>query len=320
MFRVDLILSAIAFALVPKPRSLSMPLSRLKTNLKIRNSKPNTTVLCLLSAVLIYGCHENASQFSESSTVAPIGHFTPTLIVMGGFNSCEVSESTYTPEGGERAARLGKFTSQYKGDSLNWLLSCFDSEGNIYFLTSENREIQQAHYLNLDPLLESVTELANQSQVFIKGHSHGGWLAMRVAHDLPLEIRISLLVTVDPISAVHCRPETFWSILSRASLSFINNSANCRQAPIDITNEMRQKILQRLPDNSWAHFYQRNFLPLASSEFSGDAQPHISRDLSPNFSTLLGGVKPSVNAHVAIAQIEAPWRIYFTRVFFAEKQ
>jgi len=89
--------------------------------------------------------------------------------------------------------------------------------------------------------------------IYIIGHSYGGWTAMQlVLHlnalkesgDIP-DLNIAGLVTVDPISPEHCHPE---------ASTILSNSAGCTSFPPDINGAKRATIRDNV--KWWRHYYQ----------------------------------------------------------------
>lgn len=263
--------------------------------------------LIFLSLVFSACSMENPSELSGTETEsAP----NPVIVTMGGFNSCEVIDGVKTPEGGERWVKSEELTSKFAGAKELWLRSCYDKWGNIHYISSlDPSDIRTTHNDDLAGYLSRLTALTEQGRnpVFLIGHSHGGWLAMEIARRLPEWVRVMSLTTNDPISPRHCTPVNYIAAIASPSASGIA-LAGCRQAPADMNENIRSSILARMPGRGWRHYYQRNFLPLSSSPFTGDAQPHLSQDLSSFLS--FRGVLPSWNAHTGIDQLTIVWHSF----------
>lgn len=264
----------------------------------------------LLSIVLLTSAcsHEDApSNISTAQETESTPN--PVIITMGGFNSCESSEGTSTPRGNHRWDQGARLSEKFAQESELWLRSCFDKWGNIHYISSLNRRrILTVTIDTLDEYLATISTLSERGRnpVFILGHSHGGWLALTTIHQLPSWVSVKLISTVDPISPKHCTPSNYIAAIAAPIFSG-TVLEGCRQAPTDLNDSIRADILARIPDGSWRHYYQRNFLPLSSSAFGGSSLPHFTQDLSPFLSNFPSGARPSFNAHSGIAELSLVW-------------
>jgi pimeloyl-ACP methyl ester carboxylesterase len=267
---------------------------------------------CLITLIaLLASCSDDRNE-SKLSDYGFADAVHPVIVSFSGFNSCTTINGFTTPETTQRWNNSNALTKRHsKGNEL-WLRSCFDKWGNIHFISSLNPRITRtANKDNFQNMVDAILSLSGEGKnpVFMSGHSHGAWLAMQLALNLPDFVKIPALFTVDPISPNYCSPANYLlAILMPATAP--GTLAGCVQAPPEFDNTARQAILNRLPDGAWRHYYQRNFLPLSSSAFSGTAQPHRSMDLSPFLSQFPAGARPSFNAHVGIDDLSSIWHSF----------
>lgn len=253
----------------------------------------------------------------------------PVFVAIGGFNTCKRNRSgNLAPEGTGFVAHIAELQAHAHtlirrnvrtklGAQIDvtpyvrprWVIACHDKAGYLYYRSAQSPSLRRIAYQNLRPLVAAVeAETGDRSQhpVIVAGHSHGGWAAMQLALQLKPKIRLRRLLTIDPISASKCRPRTYWDLLTGGPDGVYAFQA-CLEAPSDITPVQRQKIINRIPNNSWQHFYQRNFLPLHSSAFPGGAQPGFSQDVSPFLDAWLHGAAATHKAHSRIGHLQLIW-------------
>lgn len=264
---------------------------------------------CLIALTsLLASCSDDRNETKLSDT--EFGEaIHPVIVSFSGFNSCTSFNGASTPETTKRWTKAAALTNMYGNGNELWLRSCFDKWGTIHFVSSLSpNTIRTATKDNFQNIFDAILTLSEQGKnpVFMTGHSHGAWLAMQLAYSLPDSVVIPALFTVDPISPNYCSAANYLvAILMPATAG--GTLAGCLQAPPEFDSTARQVILSKLPDRAWRHYYQRNFLPLASSAFAGGAQPHTSMDLSPFLSQFPAGARPSFNAHVGIDELSSIW-------------
>jgi len=257
---------------------------------------------------LVVSCSDSSDESSISGTGDDqLRH--PVIVSFSGFNSCAAVNGTTTPETTDRWDRVASLTSKYSNGKKFWLKSCFDKWGTIHFKTSlDPLIVSRATKDNFQNIYAAIVTLSDHGKhpVFMTGHSYGAWLALKLAASLPRSITIPAIFTIDPISPNYCSAANYLqAILSPVSVG--PALSGCRQAPPEFNSAARRIILDRLPDRAWRHYYQRNFLPLASSAFLGGAQPHSAMDLSPFLSQFPTGARPSFNAHSGIDELYSIW-------------
>lgn len=87
------------------------------------------------------------------------------------------------------------------------------------------------------------------SMVFVMGHSHGGWMAMRAAISLG---RVDGLYTMEPVSAAQCTTKAYLKNRTRKILKRRQEIVpTCRQAPTDVN---RAAVVAATAGN-WTNFF-----------------------------------------------------------------
>lgn len=114
-------------------------------------------------------------------------------------------------------------------------------------------------------------------RVFIAGHSHGGWLAMRIVNALsgdPL-IKVERLLTIDPVSYYYCPSD--WFVWNRIAYSMPNwggtSIDDCHRSPRDL-----EHLGPRISDgasNNWTNVYETT-MPFVSSGPIASATENIN--------------------------------------------
>lgn len=97
------------------------------------------------------------------------------------------------------------------------------------------------------------TETGTSRPVFFMGHSHGGWLAMQLAMRAADKVPVKGILTIDPISRIHCSPSDY---------GVTGSAAGCTEFPRDLTPEIRRSLALAVP--LWRNFYQSNTANLHS--------------------------------------------------------
>jgi len=178
------------------------------------------------------------------------------LVVFGGWGSCRpgpYGQQMFVP-----AMELGKTA---------YLISCFGKYRRIahYYTSAEPRALRAGYVDELTAAVSEAAAAAGAAQITIIGHSHGGWLAMQVAHRLPPALHIQKLVTIDPISAIKCPPSRLVNWYYKR-FSGLPDDHDCREPPSDVTAAMRRDLDRKT--GVWANYYQRETFHLHSGEIS----------------------------------------------------
>lgn len=257
-----------------------------------------------------------AIMFSATAALGALP--APLVVVTGGYDSCvDDGQGGVSPFGSNFTAAgvqmINELHAHYSSPDVNWrgmsdggirwLFSCFTRSSELYVQGSSDGGVVGAQ--DLTALTDRIGSLSEDYRrpIFVIGHSHGGWLAMRVVEALRKPIVGGFLATLDPISFVECNASTFAdALLAWSAWDYL---APCRQAPGDFTAGDVQRIRTNLAGHQWKHYWQNHFVPLHSGEIPGG--PDFSLDMSPFFSIMSDGAASSWSAHTRIAYLSSIW-------------
>jgi len=179
---------------------------------------------------------------SNESELLTSDQKVPTFVIMGGNTSCGRDSSGNDPSPYvtgvyQRADTLMKTLHDRAGVKSSYITSCYgDSSTVVYSSSVEPDKIQQTSRTEFTKVVLDSYD-SPEKEIYLVGHSYGGWLAMKVAGDIDEQIKG--LFTIDPISRVKCS-------FSRPS--------GCQSSPTDVTKNQREAIQQRT--GNWSNFYQ----------------------------------------------------------------
>lgn len=206
--------------------------------------------------VIVSSSEMSANLSTSVTNRQSVSAALPLFVLLGGSSSC--GNHVLDPTGGttlnvdmrepffEMLSTLSVLTGEYP----DFVISCYvrnlkrpEGLGAIRVATRQSGPVETI--MNETSLSTFIGEYAMGREVFLVGHSYGGWLAMSIARDfvygVPRSFRpASFIVTIDPISAVDCKHIT---------------DSGCRMAPRDFSEE--QKNAMRNFSRGWMHFYQR---------------------------------------------------------------
>ncbi|TNE50499.1 MAG: alpha/beta fold hydrolase [Deltaproteobacteria bacterium] len=283
--------------------------------------------LCCLALVLV-GCGQPLSSRPSSGLIEPVveasleeqeraqdqqPESTPSpfvwvsqqrrlFVVMGGWGSCgRTGWGSLTPRKTgmyEPAQRLLAKAKAKTGESSHWIVSCFGMySSRAYVVTSAAPEkVYSASVETFLSYVQRESQRAGGRSLFLIGHSHGGWLAMRVAYALRQIRTIPLLVTIDPISRTQCTPSRMVAAYFRSATQ-LRPEPGCTNSPPDFTSNQEKEIHSAV--GWWKNFYQSQS-PLLHSAYIGQA--HKNTMLSFDVSSWL-----AYQAHVNIGSDARVW-------------
>ncbi len=148
---------------------------------------------------------------------------------------------------------------------VRFILSCADGIASVYgdrplkYYTSEMRggtyyEIAQNRFYQV---IEKNRRA--DTAVYLVGHSHGGWYAMKAVESLAAPV--AGLFTLEPISASACDSVTYMRNRTKKLRPWATHPMlACRQAPSDTRNQL---IADKV-EGSWLNFH------LPSNQYRGD--------------------------------------------------
>lgn len=292
---------------------------------QLKNTTRGTAVLLCL--VFFGGLTKGNSLFAQSITsdVRDLADSKPPLIFiyLQGYNSCRRIE--------DRPVRLFlNATADNPNSKLYW--GCFDgghvthlSDTKEYFyITSMNKKGEWAPMQDVEPQSGSL-QIANyiykdikqfnsqyakgktpqKTNVFIAGHSHGGWMAMRVAYQISLieNAKLQQLLTIDPISYTLCASHWFPFHILYNTFNWLGEPDNCHKAPADLDHIV--PYISSAADGSWINIYQES-MPYLTSGPVDAADRNIRYEPPTNIDW--------VNAHRAIMHTDWTWEFFQNRL------
>lgn len=143
--------------------------------------------------------------------------------------------------------------------------------------------------LMLGKELRTLEENADQSSsdeslmdLFIAGHSHGGWMAMRVAYQMGLYKRASVenLLTIDPVSYDLCHSAWFPANAVANTFRWWGEPHDCHRAPRDL--EHLEPYIAKAAKYRWTNIYETS-MPYLSSGPIRHATYNIHYQAKTNF-------------------------------------
>lgn len=165
--------------------------------------------------------------------------------------------------------------------------------------------LQIAHYINGD--LKKFTRASisakesPETDVFIAGHSHGGWMAMRVAYQLSLMANAKLrqLLTIDPVSYTLCSSQWFPAKAIWNTFDWWSAPGDCHRAPRDLLH--LNPTIAKGANGQWINIYQ-NSMPYLTSGPIAEATKNIRYEPDTNMDW--------ITAHRAIVHSDWTWAIF----------
>ena len=142
---------------------------------------------------------------------------------------------------------------------------CYDTDASkVRFSLSNTRKTISSTVPEMIKTLGEELKKVAPVKLHLVGHSYGGWTIMQVAKNLPPEIKIVGLTTIDPISMKECTAAAYASLILGGG-----NIGGCQRAPADFTDADVKSIRARI--DRWTNYYQTNFEflhsgPIAAAE------------------------------------------------------
>lgn len=222
----------------------------------IDSSKTLLTLNLTLGALLFNSCGAGSTK----SHLKDSGESKPFLIVMSGFNTCDVSPehgNWHSPMGTifrKYADNIAQSTRESSGREFDIFLSCFTTMGELRYAESFDGFKKLHTEQKSDDVRDHLHAIiSDRPNTFIIGHSYGGWLAMKTAlirHQSHEHIRS--LVTIDPISRRNCR------------LELPGNWGDCTTSPRDFSDKDLAVIRDRT--GRWNNYWEDRTVVLHSTE------------------------------------------------------
>jgi pimeloyl-ACP methyl ester carboxylesterase len=222
--------------------------------------RPATALAALLLLVL-GACGRPSPVATTAKPAGAAPAWRAVLVVFEGYNNCNDGLGTRGTYAWARLAALRDDLRRAGAERVDQLVSCYGTRAfDLRYADDELGTSVRAS--GVDEVLDAVRRIATRddlpTDVHVVGHSHGGWLAMRLALDTT--IPIASLTTVDPISYPLCQPEDIaqWAL---GSLLTYRDNPGCQGAPPDLAprfGDVRRRV------GRWSHYWQDEFIPLHS--------------------------------------------------------
>ena len=286
---------------------------------KIFNTKNRLKSLPLtIAACVATVCMSLASQASAKPLM---------FIYLQGYNSCKRAELKPVQEFGAASANNPNskmYWGCFDGGHLTHLhdtkeyfyLYSLDSKGNWSQgeeIDAQVASLQIAHYINRDIKQFTQASVAVQgaapdfnqesteTDVFIAGHSHGGWMAMRVAYQLSLMANAKLrqLLTIDPVSYKLCSSQWFPVKAIWNTFDWWSAPGDCHRAPRDLLH--LNPTIAKGANGQWINIYQ-NSMPYLTSGPIAEAHKNIRYTPDTNMDW--------ITAHRAIVHSPSTWTAF----------
>lgn len=218
--------------------------------------------LFVLAHFLMFSCADRSAQSglaADAERKVP----KPLIIGMSGFATCRTSDQhdgEWGPLGHAMFARVLDLRDQIRttsGYEPDVMASCFTADKEL--ITSSSPGNWELHYPEDDEYIEHLHhKMSEYTDVFVIGHSYGGWLAMKLVESWQgAPELIKTLHTIDPISKRLC---------------FFDKPSDCLSAPKDITVAGRKHIREN--SGAWINPWQQKTFFLHSSIIpQADANP-----------------------------------------------
>jgi pimeloyl-ACP methyl ester carboxylesterase len=224
-----------------------------------------SSTLCLVN-VACGGSAESDLQSVESA----IGEGV-TFVIIGGFASCK-GETTFgmrTPWAMPMYANyltLHQRVFHETGLEPQYLLVCHMWEKNEWrFASSYLDTVYTGDLPDIVSEMVYASSMYPENSLNVVGFSRGGWLAMEALLQLPPEVPVAQLTTIDPIG-LGCNIGTF---LQNTLTSVVGRGASqedCLNAPKELSGLDRLAIRNRV--NGWDQHYQTRSRLIHSSKIS----------------------------------------------------
>lgn len=285
-------------------------------------------LFCLMSLLInLFICGACGSILQNNSQTQSTDHIKY-FALFSGFHSCGSVNKvplSHVASVSEHPQPMLSYLKHELEDSF-FTVTCFDLLGNLYYshgLVSkgevqvlEGGKITYHHATSKNPLGAGITTLFEDildryknikaTNIVVVGFSWGGWTSLKFSQYLAhLNIPVTLQVSVDPISKLHC------SVITVAPATLLPMH-NCKRFPYDMADEETLNLLMA-NSGTWLNFYQTSQKMMHSSavpiEEMGSSQylGHIS--LSPEFRTKEDAIS---NALPEVYNVEISGHFYNT--------
>jgi hypothetical protein len=173
---------------------------------------------------------------------------------------------------------------------------------------AQSGSLKIAHYIHRD-LKEFARNLGQKklakADVFIAGHSHGGWMAMKTAYQMAFiqQVQVRQLLTIDPISYKLCPSQWFPAHLIYSTFNWLGEPGDCHRAPADLDHLI--PTIKEVTGDHWTNIYQES-MPYLTSGPIEEANKNIRYEPPTTTDWML--------AHRAITRTDWTWSFLVNRL------
>jgi pimeloyl-ACP methyl ester carboxylesterase len=193
----------------------------------------------------------------------PDGNCSPHNLALGffsGFRSCGSSADGSANPMTDSFKDIYKKVENTVGENEVSLAirGCYDTDASkVRFTLSNLRQTISSTVPEMIKIVGEELKKIAPVKLHLVGHSYGGWTIMQLAKNIPPEIKIEGITTIDPISVKECNTAVYASLILGGG-----NINGCQRAPADFAESDIKAIRSRT--NRWTNYYQNNF-PLLHS-------------------------------------------------------
>ena len=261
----------------------------------------------------------------DLNSLPKTGPSSPLIFVyLQGYNSCgriEERPVRHFLDAAQQNPHSKMYWGCFDGGHLNHL----EDTKEHFYLYSMNSKGQWSHGEEIDPqsgslqialyLQKDLKSIAsaypkadqqnNKTDIFVAGHSHGGWMAMRTAYQVSLIHRAKLqqLLTIDPISYTLCASHWFPVNVLYNTFNWFGEPDDCHRAPRDLEHII--PTIVETANGQWVHIYE-DTMPYLTSGPIEQANLNIRYEPPTNLDW--------VTAHRAIMHTDWTWSFFENRL------
>ena len=252
--------------------------------------------ILLATALLSIGCDRSGDSGSDVKSEG--GNRGILVVAMGGYLSCpsgDLYSSDYLYNVNNLEAKAWE-----KGRDFKKIISCYDtsmadpSNLTIHFAMPDGGQ-QNDNVYSFMAQVEGVVNSHPNHDLYVIGHSHGGWLSLKLMGTKNFNQKAKFYASVDPISRTACSPQSFIDNTINGLFNLVNP---CQQFPTDISGGEKGHIYSNT--EVWKNYYQENTRFLHSG--GTDSAGNVRKDYGPE-----GDMDPFNNAHLKIFNDGSIW-------------
>lgn len=188
---------------------------------------------------------------------------TPVLAFFGGYTSCGTGDTGDPFKQDLKAffdGAMAKLEAKL-GAEPKFVITCYTlSYESILYRISGEEGVKDKLIEGMESDFEDFLGTLENPELFLVGHSYGGWTAMDVAIKRSPGVKVKAIVTLDPISHTDC---TTNDVIEAA----FNPIPGCTRAPEDFSPEKIKALAEDAGE--WLNYWQDKVSFLHSGEIKG---------------------------------------------------